>query len=114
MSAPDSQRQVPSAANAFMQIKHVLLKNETWIAPIRWSVTNATEARSIVTIFAIVFNSTVVTENLSVAAKNGYNFRMVIELWVYTPETQEFEFAWMSAGQLRSSWNQIWFNMTQT
>jgi hypothetical protein len=114
LKPPNVTTNTPSSQSAFIEIRHVLLNNETWITPVDWSIANASSTHGDVRITGVVFNSLYVTENLDVSAKRGYNFRMVIELWVYTPDDGQFLFTWMSSNQTNSVWNELWFNMTKT
>ena len=48
----------------------------------------------------------------SVFAEDGYNFRIILELWFYDEGLNEFQFGWGYGDELRCAWNQIWFNST--
>jgi hypothetical protein len=112
LKPPDITQNTPSPSPPFIEIRHVLLNNETWITPVDWSIANATGAQGDVRINSVAFNALNITENLGVSAERGYNFRIVMELWVYSPESGQFLFTWMSGNQTDSAWNQLWFNST--
>jgi hypothetical protein len=114
LEGPNIARNTPSPSPSFIEIRHVLLNNETWITPVDWSISNATSSHGDVRINGVIFNTLKITDNLGVSAQRGRNFRIVIELWVYNPQGSQFLFTWMSGNQTNSAWNQLWFNSTKT
>lgn len=113
IEGPDQLNNRPSNRTAFYETTRLLLSNETWVFPVVWSVLNATQSVNATAIHVLLFNNETLSENVDVEAIHGYNFRIVIELWVYDEATGNFAFAWQANGQDRSAWNQIWFNMTR-
>lgn len=114
MVGPDQLNNTPSARDSFFETNRLLLTNQTWILPVSWDVLNATTTQNATTIHSLNFNGQVLTDNVEIEALNGYNFRVVIELWVYEDASGSFGYVWTANGAERSAWNQIWFNMTRT
>ena len=108
-----------SPRESFYETTRLLVSNDTWIFPVNWSVLNATEIHfppsppKATEIHSLTFNGQVLTDNVDVKALYGYNYRIVIELWVYDDSSGNFSFAWTANGEERSVYNQIWFNMTR-
>jgi uncharacterized membrane protein len=114
LPAPDDQTHTPSPASAFTEIQHLLLNNETWIIPISWEITYASLVNDSIVINTVSMNGAPITSNLAVSAQGGRNFRIIIELWTFEPETQQYGFGWETQNETRVVWNQIWFNATLT
>jgi len=113
MVGPNQLNAIPSQRDSFYDETRFLLSNETWVLPIAWSVSNATKDANMITIHSLVFNNDVVADNVDVSALHGYNFRIVIELWVYDEALGAFSFQWIGNGKAQVAWNQLWFNMTR-
>ena len=114
MVGPDqANNNSASPRESFYEITRLLVRNETWIFPVNWSVLNATTPPNATEIHSLTFNGQVLTDNVDVEALYGYNYRIVIELWVYDDSSGNFSFAWTANGEERSAYNQIWFNMTR-
>ncbi len=111
-SPPNSQTHDPSARESLLEINRLLLNNETWTTPLAWNIVEVIPDGDRVRIRAISFNGE--TSEVDVVSKGGNNFRIVIELWSYDLDSEEFEYPWKSGTELRSAWNQIWFNVTLT
>jgi len=114
MIGPDQLNNMPSGRGAFYEMTRLLVINATWTIPLSWRVFNATKTPNATTIHSMVLNGYVLTENVEVSALYGYDFRIVVELWVYDEASGNFGFAWDANGVERSVWNQLWFNMTRT
>ena len=113
IEGPNQLYNTPGNRTPFYETTRLLLSNETWMFPVVWSVFNATQSANATAIHILLFNGETFSENVEVDATHGYNFRMVIELWVYDQTMGDYSFAWQSNGEERSVWNQIWFNMTR-
>jgi hypothetical protein len=113
MTGPDQLTNLPGQRDAFYEVTRLLDTNDTWTLPVSWSILNATVTTNATTINSILFNGEAITENVPIEALHGYNFRIVIELWVYDETSGNFTYAWTANGAERSTWNQIWFNMTR-
>ena len=108
---PNDTSNTPSSAPELMAFDRFLMNNETWEFPFTWSITNATTTSGSTHILRIQINNE--TYNISNwSANNGYNFRLVLELWVWQTNTDMLTFGWNSSGEHRTAWLQLWFNMT--
>ena len=110
MLAPNSTSCSPSPAPVVYDVRRVLLDNETWFYPFSWSVEEIEVVGDLGQIGLLSVNGNLV--QTSVFAEDGYNFRIVLELWVYDEGLNEFQFGWGYGDELRCAWNQIWFNAT--
>ncbi len=113
MPGPNQLNATPSQVRLFFEKTRLLLSNETWVLPLVWSVQNATISGTDVTIHSIIFNGNDLTNNIEVSASYGYNFRIVIELWVFDDVSGTFSFQWTGNDGQHVAWNQLWFNMTK-
>jgi len=114
MVGPNQLNNTPSARESFYETTRLLVTNETWIFPVFWSVLNATSAPNATSIHSLIFSGQALTDNVETEALYGYNYRIVIELWVYDDTSGSFNYVWTANDGARSAWNQIWFNMTKT
>ena len=114
MQGPDQVNGIPSQRDAFFDETQLLLSNETWTLPVVWSVgTTASMSGNTTEIHSLVFNNDTLTNNVETPALSGFNYRIVIELWVYNDATGAFAFQWTANGNQQVAWNEIWFNMTR-
>jgi len=114
MLGPDQlSNNTASAREPFYETTRLLVSNETWVLPVAWSVLNATRASNATVIHSLIFNGQALTDNVEVEALYGFDYRIVIELWVYNDVSGNFSFGWTANGDDRSEYNQIWFNMTR-
>ncbi len=113
ITSPNETTNQPSPVEAFVNIRRLLASNETYLTPVTWSITKVSSpSNTSLRIDALTFNGMLVTDNLGVAALHGYNFRVVIELWIYDIASGGFVFWWDSGPVRNSAWNQVWFNAT--
>ena len=111
ISPPDNVNYAPSSAPELTTFDQFIFDNGTWQFPFVWSITNATTAGGSVHIREIrINNETYPISNWS--ANNGYNFRLILELWVWQTNSNMLTFGWSSGGEHHTAWLQIWFNMT--
>jgi len=110
LPSPNSSSCVPSIVPAFFEFRRVLVKNETWWFPFYWSISETDHQGDVITITEFIVNN--VTLKPDARAVSGFNFRIVLELWVYNEATGNFEFTWESTQKSSCVWNQIWFNAT--
>jgi hypothetical protein len=47
-----------------------------------------------------------------VTTVDGHNFRVILELWTWEPQSETLQFGWSSGNERRVAWVQVWFNMT--
>jgi hypothetical protein len=110
-TSPNDTSYTPSSAPELTAFDRFLMNNETWEFPFVWIITNATtNAGSIHVLRIQINNETYQISNWS--ATNGYDFRVILELWVWQTNTNAFEYGWNSNGEYRTAWLQLWFNMT--
>ena len=108
---PNDTTDTPASAPELVAFDRALMDNETWEFPFVWSITNATSTAGATHILTIQINNE--TYNVSNwSATNGYNFRLILELWVWQTNSNTLAFGWNSNGEHRTAWLQLWFNMT--
>lgn len=110
--SPNATLCTPSPTSPFYELRHILADNETWITPLQWSISQIWEDGDALTLSEIIVNDQPLNTNITTL--KGRSLRMVLELWVYDQASSEFRFDWVSHGEPRCSWNQIWFNVTLT
>ncbi len=109
--APNDQQALESPAAAVTDFARFLQDNETWEFQFVWNISNATSIDGSTRILTLqINNETYQVSNWS--ASNGYNFRLIFELWTWQTSTNGFEFGWNTNGEHQVAWLQVWFNMT--
>ena len=109
---PDDNLHVPSNGIQIFEARQVVVNNSTFVIPVNWTNTGLENDREngYIKIKSLNING-MVLENLDIKSKDGEDFRMIIELSRYDPETKNLSFTWFSEGETRSAWNQIWFSV---
>lgn len=108
---PDDQQATESPAPLVTEYMRVLQDNETWEMPLVWSIPDAISVNGSTRILALQFNNeTYQLQDCS--ANGGHNFRLILELWTLQADTDAFQFGWVTGGEHRVAWLQVWFNMT--
>lgn len=111
-SPPDDVTVTPSKAPEITAFDRFLQDNETWQFPVSWSIAKAATTGNTTRITQItVGNQTI---NVNTSAQNGYNFRIMMELWALDPSSDTFQYGWTAASVHQAAWLQIWFNVTAT
>jgi hypothetical protein len=110
IAPPNETSATPSQAPIMMQYSRVLLDNETWEFPFQWSIIKVNRVQNAASLI-LNLNGTVVDMPAPIN-QGGKNFRIIIELWVYNPDTDAFNFGWVTGTEKHVSWLQIWFNAT--
>jgi hypothetical protein len=111
ISAPNDTRALPSPAPLVTQFAQFIQDNETWEIPFFWQIVNTDTVEGSTRILEIqINNETYQVPNLT--AIDGYNFRVIVELWSWEPQSETLQFGWWSGNEQRSAWVQVWFNMT--
>ncbi|MGD0177516.1 MAG: hypothetical protein ABSA50_09870 [Candidatus Bathyarchaeia archaeon] len=108
---PPDDKGLESPAPTVTDFAKFLQNNETWEMPFVWSISNATLAGGSTRILNLEINN----ETYQISdwmATNGYNFRLIIELWTWQTDSNAWGFGWNSDGENRTAWLQVWFNMT--
>jgi hypothetical protein len=113
ISAPSDVQVSASPAPLVTEFSRFLQNNETWEFPVGWQIVNISTAQGSARILALQVNDqTFLLAEPS--ARNGYNFRFIIELWTWNTDTSSFQFGWSTPNERRVAWLQIWFNATST
>jgi len=108
---PNDTLALESPAPLVIEFTRFLQDNETWLSPFVWSIENMTINGGATHILALQINNE--TYQISDwSATNGYNFRLIFELWTWQGSTNDFEFGWNSNGVQQAAWLQLWFNTT--
>jgi hypothetical protein len=89
------------------EIKTTISKNEILINPLKWSILNIKKNNNSTIINKMIINGEEV--NLNVLS-NSSNFRVVIEVWTWDDEINDYIFG-LNTKKCYGSWNQIWFNL---
>lgn len=107
---PGDQQQSP--APVVTEFPRFIQNNDTWEVPFAWSISNATLTDGSTRIHTMQINNE--TYQISDwSAANGYNFRLIIEVWTYQSDSNSFGYGWSTNGGRQAAWLQVWFNMTQ-
>ena len=109
---PDDSSHIPSPVNTIIETKKTLTNNSTWTIPLHWSITEIDKVQDYNVIKSLEING-IDIDDINVKDSSG-TFRMIVELWRYDTEKGTFSFAWSSALDDRSAWNQIWFSVKQS
>jgi hypothetical protein len=107
---PDDISVSPSPGSTVYEIKQMIENNSTFVVPLEWSITDARKVANSTIIERLNINSNDI-ENLHVASAYGTNFRFILELWKYDPNTKDFTYVWSDGQNNRGVWSQIWFNL---
>ena len=113
MEPPNGEEATPAQMPTIIEYRRFLMDNETFEAPLQWTVMDAEEAHGTVRLTKLKINNETIPVQ-GVEAEKGENFRVVLELWTYNPESGEFTFGWKSGGERKAAWLQLWFNITAT
>lgn len=104
---------IPSPAPLVTEYSRFIQGNETWEFPFVWQIVNAVAVGGSAQILELGIND----ENFQLqgsSARNGYNFRLFIELWTWDVDSAALQFGWQADGEQRVAWLQVWFNATST
>jgi len=108
---PDDQQGLGSPAPVVTEFMRVLQENETFEIPFVWSVSDAVSVAGSTRILTLqINNDTYQIQDWS--ARDGYNFRLIFELWTWQTDANGFQLGWTASGEHRVAWLQVWFNMT--
>jgi len=108
---PNEKEKLSSPAAVLTEFHRVLINNETWQFPLTWRIDNIVKMGDYYHLSQLTINDQNVRPPL-VYARNGYNYRIIIELWTLDPVDQHFIFGWRTGTERRAAWLQIWFNAT--
>lgn len=107
---PNDSLNQPSPEPPILELRQMLAENSTSTIPLDWSIKQADTELGYVTIKEITINGQDIS-NLNIRSLDGQNFKVVLELWRYDHDSNSFAYAWSSGHDMRSVWNQIWFNV---
>jgi len=113
INPPNTQQSLPSPAPVICEFTRFLANNETWEIPVVWQITNASTVGGSTRILQMHINNSTYTLQ-DVSARNGYNFRVIIELYSWDDQAGSFQFGWFAGTEHRTAWLQVWFNVTST
>jgi hypothetical protein len=110
---PNDSFHSPSPVTQILEIQHAVAHNSTWILPLEWSITNIDREGQSVLIREMKINSEDIRD-LNIRGTSDESMFMVIELWKYNPQLQDFEFGWRSSTNTeeeKSVWTKIEFRI---
>ncbi len=108
-TAPDDMSHLPSPEPSIFEVRNLLMKDQTWVWPLSWSLSEVEKHSGYITIKGLEINQANL-KGLNAMSQDG-NFRILIELWYYDTDKQEFVYTWSSGVDERSVWNQVWFKV---
>jgi|SRR5208282_3688066 len=111
ISPPDALQALESPAPAVTDFARFIQNNEVWEFPFVWNISNATSIGGSIRVLTLQINNETY-QIPSWSASNGYNFRLIFELWIWNQDSDSFQFGWNTNGEQKIAWLQIWFNMT--
>jgi len=111
IQSPNDQNATASQAPVVMELQRVLQDNETWEFPFVWRILNATSTGGVTRILGLMVNNQTYPL-VGVEARDGYDFRFIIELWTWSVDSNAFQFGWYAGPEQRVAWLQVWFNAT--
>jgi len=111
LTPPNETTATPAPLPTLIEFRRVLQNNETWEFPFVWKITNTTAIGSL-TYLTLNING-IETRVEEVGAKDGYNYRIIFELWTLDTESNDIIFGWKASNQPRAAWLQLWFNATR-
>jgi hypothetical protein len=111
ISPPSDFEASPSPAPVVAEFWRFIQNNETWEFPLFWQIVNGDAPGGSTRILMLQINNETYSI-LGPTAVNGYNFRLIIELWTWEVQSTTLQFGWSAGGERRVAWVQVWFNMT--
>jgi len=109
--SPNDTQATPSPAPLVTEFSRFIQNNETWEFPFVWQIVNAVPVDGSTRILELAINDETF-ELQGPSARDGYNFRLIIELWTWDVESAAVQFGWQADGERRVAWLQLWFNAT--
>jgi hypothetical protein len=109
--APNDTQGLPSPAPLVTEFMRFIQDNETWELLFVWQILNVSSVEGSTRILELqVNNQSFLMQDSS--ARDGYNFRLILELWTWNVDSGALEFGWWTATEHRVAWLQLWFNAT--
>ena len=109
MEIPNDQEHEPSPFAPFIELPFSLLNNDTLLVPFSWSITETILQDASILLKQLKVNDQSIEVDVSTFSYSF--FRMVFELWVYDPVSQQYEFGWRSTEAFSSSSLHIGFRV---
>jgi hypothetical protein len=113
ITPPSDLEASPSPAPLVAEFWRFIQDNETWEFPFFWQIVNADTLGGSTRLLEMQINNETY-QVPSLTAVNGYNFRVILELWTWEPQSQTLQFGWRNGNEQRVAWVQVWFNMTSS
>jgi len=111
ISPPNDTQGLSSPAPLIAEFMRSIQDNKTWELPIVWRLLNVSSVEGSTRILELqINNQSVLVQDSS--ARDGYNFRLIFELWTWNVDSGALEFGWWTATEHRVVWLQLWFNAT--
>ena len=110
LTLPNETEATPAPLPIFIEFRKVLQNNETWEIPFIWKITNITDVSNL-SYLTLNING-IDTHIGDVGAQDGYNYRIIFELWTLDTESSDIIFGWKANNERRVAWLQLWFNAT--
>lgn len=110
---PDDLQALPSPAPLIAEFGRFIQDNETWEISFFWQIMNADALGGSTHIREMQINNETY-QVPSLTAAGGNNFRVILELWTWEPQSETLQFGWSSGNEQRVAWVQVWFNMTSS
>jgi hypothetical protein len=109
LSGPNQITCIPAPLPVLDTITLDLDLNQTVEQEFRWEIIDAsiTNQQHRIT---LRINDRAITSPIT--ARDGLNFRMIIELWTLDPNSGVYRFGWQTNSEDRCVWTQLWFNVT--
>jgi len=110
LTPPNETAATSAPLPILIEFRRVLLDNETWEFPFIWKISNTTDVGNLK--YLTLNINDVETHIEDVGAKDGYNYRLIFELWTLDTESNDIIFGWKASNERRATWLQLWFNAT--
>jgi uncharacterized membrane protein len=107
MNAPNDKEHIPSPYPSFVEFAISLSIDETLLVPFSWSITEAVSQNDSIIIKQLTINEQTIKIDFLISSNDS--FRMVFELWVYDPTSNEYKFGWESEKESYSASIYMWF-----
>jgi hypothetical protein len=113
LPSPDGVTGTPSPTSPLLEMRRILVDNETWSLPFSWEILALAKKGQSLSITGMVIQQ-MPFEGTLASTVSGSQFRFVFELWFFDESSNDLAFSWQSMGVQHAVWTQIWFNATQT
>ena len=114
---PDESSYLQDQQVPIFRLDRVVEDNSRWIEPLTWSIAGMNQDIDQISIKSLSVNG-VNVDNLNTTTVRGKEFRIILELWRYDTEAQNFVFSQLpsakqSETKQMNNWNQIWFRLRE-